>query len=374
MSSTQTADRECRTASAEATLLAVESILVGGGRGARHGGAGGAGGSRHRTPALAALLPVLLVAAVVASIVLGSKAIPLGDVLQVLTGHGDTVADRGIVEARVARTVVGVLVGAALAVAGAAMQGLTRNPLADPGLLGVNAGAGLAVVVAIAVFGVGSLSGYVWWAMVGAGLAAVLVHALAGLGGGVTPLRLTLAGAAVTAGLASWSSGLLVSSRQSFDAFRFWQVGTIGGRGLDLVVTVLPFFAVGLVVVLLAVRQLNALALGDDLARGLGENVLLARATVALGVAVLCGASTALAGPIGFLGLVVPHVARFVVGPDHRRIIPVCLVAGPTLLLAADTLGRLVAQPSEVQAGIMTAVLGVPFFVLLVRRGRMASL
>ena len=163
------------------------------------------------------------------------------------------------------------------------MQGLTRNPLADPGLLGVNAGAGLAVVVAIAVFGVGSLSGYVWWAMAGAGLAAVLVHALAGLGGGVTPLRLTLAGAAVTAGLASWSSGLLVSSRQSFDAFRFWQVGTIGGRGLDLVVTVLPFFAVGLVVVLLAVRQLNALALGDDLARGLGENVLLARATVALG-------------------------------------------------------------------------------------------
>jgi iron complex transport system permease protein len=313
--------------------------------------------------------------AVVTSIVLGSKTIPLGDVLQVLTGHGDGVVDRGIVEARVARTLVGVLVGAALAVAGAAMQGLTRNPLADPGLLGVNAGAGLAVVVAIAVFGVGSLSGYVWWAMAGAGLAAVLVHALAGLaGGGVTPLRLTLAGAAVTAGLASWSSGLLVSSKQSFDSFRFWQVGTIGGRGFDLVVTVLPFFGVGLVVVLLAVGRLNALALGDDLARGLGESVLLARATVAVGVAVLCGAATALAGPIGFLGLVVPQVARFDVGPDHRRIIPVCLVAGPTLLLAADTVGRLVAQPSEVQAGIMTAVIGVPVFVVLVRRGRMASL
>ncbi|WP_020144481.1 iron ABC transporter permease [Terracoccus sp. 273MFTsu3.1] len=342
------------------------------------GGGRGSSGAPRRTPGLAALLvalAALLVVAVVTSIVLGSKAIPLGDVLQVLTGHGDGVADRGIVDARVARTLVGVLVGAALAVAGAAMQGLTRNPLADPGLLGVNAGAGLAVVVAIAVFGVGSLSGYVWWAMAGAGLAAVLVHALAGLaGGGVTPLRLTLAGAAVTAGLASWSSGLLVSSKQSFDSFRFWQVGTIGGRGFDLVVTVLPFFGVGLVVVLLAVRRLNALALGDDLARGLGENVLLARATVAVGVAVLCGAATALAGPIGFLGLVVPHVARFVVGPDHRRIIPVCLVAGPTLLLAADTVGRLVAQPSEVQAGIMTAVIGVPVFVVLVRRGRMASL
>jgi iron complex transport system permease protein len=254
------------------------------------------------------------------------------------------------------------------------MQGLTRNPLADPGLLGVNAGAGLAVVLAISVFGVGSLSGYVWWAMAGAGLAAVLVHALAGLAGRGSPLRLTLAGAAVAAGLASWSSGVLVSSKQSFDSFRFWQVGTIGGRGLDLVVTVLPFFAVGLVVVLLAVRRLNALALGDDLARGLGENVLVARATVAVGVAVLCGASTALAGPIGFLGLVVPHVARSVVGPDHRRIIPVCLAAGPILLLAADTVGRLVAQPSEVQAGIMTAVIGVPFFIVLVRRGRMASL
>ena len=337
--------------------------------------AGGVGGARRRTPGLAVLLLALLVVAVVSSIVLGSKPIPLDDVLLVLTGRGDGVADRGIVEARIARTVVGVLVGAALAVAGAAMQGLTRNPLADPGLLGVNAGAGLAVVVAISVFGVGSLSGYVWWAMAGAGLAAVLVHALAGLArGGVTPLRLTLAGAAVSAGLASWSSGLLVSSRQSFDSFRFWQVGTIGGRGLDLVGTVVPFFAAGLVVVLLAVRRLNALALGDDLARGLGENVVLARAAVAVGVAVLCGASTALAGPIGFLGLVVPHVARFVVGPDHRRIVPVCLVAGPTLLLAADTVGRLVAQPSEVQAGIMTAVIGVPFFVVLVRRGRMASL
>jgi iron complex transport system permease protein len=365
MTDTQTADRAGGTAQAAPTRAVV-------------GPQRPDGRARRRTPLLTAALVVVLAAALVASVTLGSKVIGLGDVVQVLTGHGEGVVDRGIIEARLARTAAGLLVGAALAVAGAAMQGLTRNPLADPGLLGVNAGAALAVVVAIAVFGVGSLTGYVLWAMAGAGVAAVLVHALAGLaglaGGGVTPLRLTLAGAAVTAGLASWSSGLLVSSKQSFDSFRFWQVGTIGGRGLDLVGTVLPFFVTGLVVVLLAVRQLNALALGDDLARGLGENVVLARATVAVGVAVLCGASTALAGPIGFLGLVVPHVARFVVGPDHRRIIPVCLVAGPTLLLAADVVGRLVAHPSEVQAGIMTAVVGVPFFVVLVRRGRMASL
>ena len=332
-------------------------------------------GAQWRTAALTVALLVLLGVALTASIALGSKAIPLGDIVRVLAGDGESVADHGIIEARLARTAVGLLVGAALAVAGAAMQGLTRNPLADPGLLGVNAGAALAVVVTMAVFGVGSLTGYVWWAMAGAGLAAVLVHVLAGLAGrAVTPLRLTLAGAAVSAGLASWTSGLLVSSRQSFDAFRFWQVGTIGGRGLDLVVTVLPFLAVGLAVVLLAVHRLNALALGDDLARSLGENLVVARTSVAVGIAVLCGASTALAGPIGFVGLVVPHVARFVVGPDHRRIIPVCIVAGPTLLLAADVAGRIVAQPSEVQAGIMTAFLGVPFFVVLVRRGRMATL
>jgi iron complex transport system permease protein len=343
--------------------------------GGAHNVTGGRPGPRRRARPLAVALLALFLVTVVASVALGSKAIGIGDVLAVLTGNGDALPDRGIIEARLARTAVGGLVGAALAVSGAAMQGVTRNPLADPGLLGVNAGATLAVVVAIAVFGVGSLTGYVWWAMVGAGLAAVLVHGLAGLAGtGLTPLRLTLAGAAVTAGLASWSSGLLVSSRQSLDAFRFWQVGTIGGRGLDLVVTVLPFFAVGLVVVLLAVRQLDALALGDDLARGLGENVVLARATAAVGVAVLCGAATALAGPIGFLGLVVPHAARFVVGPDHRRVVPLCLVAGPTLLLLADTVGRVVAPPTEVQAGIMTAVVGVPFFVLLVRRGRMVSL
>jgi iron complex transport system permease protein len=366
MTGTQTADRSGGVAPATTRPV--------GGASAEDRRAG-TDATRRRTPLLTAALLTLLAAALIASVTLGSKAVAPADVVQVITGHGEGAADRGIIEARLARTAVGFLVGAALAVAGAAMQGLTRNPLADPGLLGVNAGAALAVVVAIAVFGVGSVIGYVWWAMAGAGLAAVVVHALAGLAGGaVTPLRLTLAGAAVTAGLASWSSGLLVSSKQSFDSFRFWQVGTIGGRGLDLVVVVLPFFVVGLVVVLLAVRRLNALALGDDLARGLGENVVLARAIVAVGVAVLCGASTALAGPIGFLGLLVPHVARFVVGPDHRRIIPVCLVAGPTLLLASDVVGRLVAQPSEVQAGIMTAVVGVPFFVVLVRRGRMASL
>ncbi|MDN5765209.1 MAG: iron ABC transporter permease [Humibacillus sp.] len=331
--------------------------------------------SRTRSLTLTGALVVLVGVAVLASITIGSRPVAFGDVVAVLTGNGGDLADRGVVEARIARTAVGLLVGAGLAVAGAAMQGLTRNPLADPGLLGVNAGASLAVVVAISIFGVGTLTGYVWWAMAGAGIAAVLVHALAGLArGGVTPLRLTLAGAAVSAGLASWSSGLLVSSQQSLDSFRFWQVGTIGGRGLDLVITVLPFFAVGLVVVLLAVRQLNALALGDDLARGLGESLLLARAAVALGVAVLCGAATALAGPIGFLGLVVPHVARFVVGADHRRIIPVCLLIGPALLLVADVAGRVVVRPTEVQAGIMTAVVGVPVFVMLVRRGRMAAL
>lgn len=331
--------------------------------------------SRTKVAVLAVTLPAVVVLVALASVMVGTQPIPVQDVFDVLAGRGEGMPLGAVVEARVARTVVGCLVGAALAVAGAAMQGLTRNPLADPGILGVNAGASLAVVVAISVFGVGSLSGYVWWAMAGAAIAAVVVHGLAGVGrGGATPLRLTLAGAAVTAGLTSWAAGLLLVSKQSFDVYRFWQVGTLGGRGLDLVWTVLPFFVVGLAVVLVAVRQLNALALGDDLARGLGENLALARGAVGVGVAVLCGVATAVAGPIAFLGLVVPHIARIVVGPDHRRIIPFCLAAGPVLLLASDVVGRVVAQPSEVQAGIMTAVVGVPFFVLLVRRGRMAAL
>lgn len=330
----------------------------------------------RRTATLTLALVALVGVSVVASVAFGSTSVALSDVIAVLTGAGEGVAEGGVVEARVARTAAGLLVGSGLAVAGAAMQGLTRNPLADPGLLGVNAGASLAVVVAITVFSVGSMSDYIWWAMAGAGIAAVAVHALAGLAGrgGVTPIRLVLAGAAVSAGLASWTAGLLVGNRLGLDAFRFWQVGTLGGRGLDLVVTVLPFFVVGHLVVLVAVRQLNALALGDDLARGLGANLLFARGAVAVGVAVLCGAATALAGPVGFLGLVVPHVARFIAGPDHRRIIPICLLGGPALLLLADVLGRMVAPPSEIQVGIMTALVGVPFFVVLVRRSRMASL
>lgn len=330
--------------------------------------------SRARVTALLVALPAVLALVALGSILVGSQPIPVTDVIDVVAGGGEGMPLSPVVESRLARTVVGLVVGAALAVSGAAMQGLTRNPLADPGILGVNAGASLAVVVAITLFGVGSLTGYVWCAMAGAAVAAVVVHGLAGLGqGGATPMRLTLAGAAVTAGLASWSAALLVGSRQSHDIYRFWQVGTLGGRGLELVWSVLPFFLVGLTVVLLAVRQLNALALGDDLARGLGANVAVARVAVGVGVAALCGVATALAGPIGFLGLVVPHAARIIVGPDHRRIVPFCIAAGPALLLAADVVGRVVARPSEIQAGIVTAALGVPFFVVLVRRGRMAA-
>ncbi|MDD9205136.1 iron chelate uptake ABC transporter family permease subunit, partial [Georgenia sp. 10Sc9-8] len=227
--------------------------------------------------------------------------------------------DQLVVRARMPRTVAGVLVGAALAVAGTAMQGLTRNPLADPGLLGVNAGAALAVVVAIGVFGVTTLTGYVWFAFLGAAVAAVVVYGVASVGReGATPVKLALAGAAVAAGLGSLVQAVLVAQPDTFDRYRFWQVGSVAGRGWDVVADVAPFLTVGLLLTLGLGPVLNGLALGEDVARGLGQRVAATRALTALGVVVLCGAATALAGPIAFVGLVVPHVVRGLTGPDYR--------------------------------------------------------
>lgn len=262
-----------------------------------------------------------------------------------------------------------------LRAAGAALQGIARNPLADAGILGINAGASLAVVVGIYIFGLTSASGYLWFAFAGAGAAAVLVYAVASMGReGATPVKLALAGAALAAGLASLTNAVLVSSQETLDAFRFWQVGTLSGRGWEIIGAVTPFLLVGLVLTLATGRVLNSLALGDDVARGLGQNVKLARGIAGLGVVVLCGAATAAAGPIAFVGLVIPHVVRLFVGADYRWILPFSAVLGPVLLLGADIIGRVILPPSEVQVGIMTAVVGAPFFVWLVRRRKMAQL
>ncbi|PPB49250.1 iron ABC transporter permease [Arthrobacter pityocampae] len=331
--------------------------------------------TRGQTLGKLLLTTLILGLACLASLTIGARPVSIPTMLEAVTAFDAANGDHAVVLSRVPRTVVGLLVGAALATAGAALQGIARNPLADPGILGINAGASLAVVVGIYLFGLSSASSYLWFAFAGAGAAAVAVYAVASLGrDGATPVKLALAGAALAAGLGSLTSAVLVSSQETLDAFRFWQVGTLAGRGWDVIGAVAPFLAVGLVLTLVTGRVLNSLALGDDVARGLGQNVPLARAVTAVGVVLLCGSAVAAAGPIAFVGLVIPHLVRLLVGSDYRWILPFSALLGPVLLLGADIVGRVVLPPSEVQVGIMTAVLGAPVFIWLVRRRRMAEL
>jgi iron complex transport system permease protein len=311
-----------------------------------------------------------------ASIAYGSKTIELGTVVEAFTSYDATNNDHLIIRSlRVPRTLVGLGVGAALGLAGAVMQGVTRNPLADPGIFGVEAGAALAVVVGIYVFGVGSLTGYVWFAFAGAAVASVGVYGLGSLGrGGATPVKLALAGAAMAALLSSLTSAILIIDVTTLDQFRFWAVGSLAGRDSEVVAQVAPFLMVGALLALASARGLNTLALGDDVARSLGQRVHLARGLSALAVIVCSGAAVAAAGPIGFIGLTIPHVARAICGPDYRWIMPWSMVLGPILLLGADIVGRMIARPGELQVGIVTAFIGAPFFIALVRRRKLAEL
>lgn len=284
--------------------------------------------------------------------------------------HGGTSQNAEVVRSlRVPRTVIGIMVGAALAVAGVVMQGVTRNPIAEPGILGVSQGASLGVVCAIAYAGVGTLSGYVWFAFAGAGAAAVAVYAVAARGrGGASPVKLALAGAAMNAFLASVVSGVLTTDAQTLETYRFWQVGSLSGRDTDIIGMIWPFLVVGLLLVLAMARGLDALALGEDVAKGLGQNVALLRLTGALGATVLTGAAVAAAGPIAFVGLAVPHLARALVGTAHRWVLPMAALLGPVMILVSDVVGRIVFPPSEVPVAVMTSLIGVPFLVALVRR------
>lgn len=322
----------------------------------------------------------LTLVAVVASVGLGARVIAWEDVVaglsNVLTGtsSGDDIA-LAAVEKRVPRTLLALLAGAALGLAGAVMQGVTRNPLADPGILGVTTGAALTVVVGIAFFGLASPTAYVWVAITGGAAAAVLVYAVGSLGrGGATPLKLTLAGAATSAAFSSLISAILLPRIDVMNQFRFWQIGGVGGATYETISLVLPFVAVGTVISLAAARGLNSLALGDDVAAGLGERVTRTRLVAAVGAVTLCGAVTAVAGPIGFVGLVVPHLCRILIGIDNRWLLPMSMVVGAGLLTTADVIGRVVARPSEVDVGIVTALIGAPVFIYVVRRHTVRAL
>ncbi len=309
------------------------------------------------------------------SIAVGSKDIPLGVLLDALvsnTGQGDAYV---IWDMRIPRTVVGLSVGIALGVAGALIQALTRNPLADPGILGVNAGASFFVALGVAVFGVTSISGYVWFAFVGAFVVTVAVYVIGSAGrGGADPVQLTLAGVALGAVLSGIVTAMVLLDPQAFDRMRNWNAGSIVGRGWDVLLPVVPFLVLGLILAIVAVSSLNAIALGDDLAKSLGANITRTRILVILSVTLLAGGATAIAGPIGFVGLMVPHIARWIVGPDQRWILSYTVLLAPSLVLAADILGRVVIRPGEFPVGIVTAFVGAPVLILLVRRKRASGL
>lgn len=320
--------------------------------------------------ALGVLLMVL-----VASIAIGSKDIPVSTVFDALFAYDDS-DDHAIIQAlRVPRTLMGLVVGAALGMSGALIQALTRNPLADPGILGVNAGAAFFVVLAVGLLGLGSIQGYIWFAFLGAIVTTIVVYAVGSAGrAGATPVRLTLAGVAIGAVLGGISSGITLLHPTIFDRMRQWGAGSLVAPGYETLWTVLPFILIGLVLAMLVARPLNAVALGDDLAAALGANMVRTRGLVVVSTTLLAGAATAAAGPIGFVGLMVPHVARWIVGPDQRWIFLFTLVLSPVLLLTADIVGRIVMRPGELQVGIVTAFVGAPVLILLARRRRVSGL
>jgi iron complex transport system permease protein len=317
----------------------------------------------------------VLAAAALLSLAVGARSIPLGEVVDALRHGGSSENATIVTEIRVPRTLLGVAVGIAIGLAGALMQALTRNPLADPGLLGINAGAAAAVVIAIGILGITGTTAYVWFAFLGAALAAIAVYAVGSAGrGGPTPVRLVLAGTALSAALTAVIYGVTLTDERLLQQYNLWSIGALGGRGRTELEAALPFIAVGAIAALLLARPLNALALGDDAARSLGAHVGRTRIAGAAAITLPCGAGTAAAGPIWFLGLIVPHAARAVCGPDQRWVLAYSAVLGAALLLVADVTGRVVVRPSELQAGLMLAAIGAPLFIALVRGKRIAAL
>lgn len=320
------------------------------------------------------LAALLLTLSLLLSIGLGARSLSVPDIWHGLTDPASppyTVVHR----MRLPRTMLGLLVGTAVGLAGAVLQTVTRNPLADPGLLGVNAGASAAVATATWVFGVSDFGGYIWPALLGAGVVTAAGYAVGG-GRSATPARLALAGAALNAALFSYVSAVMLLDSKSLAAMRFWTTGSLASASSSTVASVLPFIGSGVVLALVLARSLNTLALGDDAARALGAPQALVRAGAIGVVTLLCGAATAACGPIMFVGLTVPHIVRSLTGPDLRWVLPYCALLAPALLLAADVLGRVVARPGEVQVGVVTSVAGGPVFLyfLLRRRGKAVRL
>lgn len=333
---------------------------------------------RSRAALTTGLVVLLGVLALVCffSITMGARGVGLSTIWKAFNDYDPTNAAETVIrELRVPRTLIGIFAGAGLGLCGAILQGVTRNPLADPGILGIASGSATAIVFGIMVLGTQSVSTYVWFAFVGAGVATVTVYGIASFGReGATPVKLALAGAAVGAILSSITSAIVMTNVSALNELRFWQVGALSGRYFPVFWQTLPFLLVGIVLALGAGRALNGLALGEDLAKALGQRVPLTRATMFVIVALLCGAATSACGPIVFVGLIVPHLARMFCGPDYRWILAYSLLLTPIVMLVADIIGRVIVSPGELQVGVVLGVIGAPFFILLVRYRNLTEL
>ena len=314
----------------------------------------------------------LLSIMVIFSISLGAKSIAFYKVADILLGNDPDSLEAAII---LPRSVFGILAGGALGISGALMQSITRNPIADPSILGVNTGASLFVVVGIAFFNITVAYQYIWLAIIGAGVTAVFVYSVASMGkDGATPLKLALSGSAVSIVLGSLVSTIMLPNNRVMEAFRFWQVGSIGSATWENIMLISPFLIVGFIISMFISGYLNNLALGDETATALGTNVVMTRTIGALSSVLLCGATTALAGPIGFVGLIIPHIIRLIFGSEMSKMLPLSFLGSAILMLISDIIGRIISLPGETEVGIVTAVLGAPVFILAIRKGRVKSL
>lgn len=312
---------------------------------------------------------LLVLALMAASVVYGLTSITWTTAWESFTRFNGSNEHIIIIENRVPRALIGAAVGASLAVAGALMQAITRNPLASPSILGVNAGASFVIVIAVTFFSVTSLTVFSWLAFLGAAVASIVVYVLGSLGReGLTPMKLTLAGAAIAAMFSSLTQGMLVLNEKALEDVLFWLAGSIEGRSLEMLSSVAPYIGVGLIGALFISTKINTLVMGEDIAKGLGQRTLLVKGGAAVLIVFLAGGSVAVAGPIGFIGIVVPHVARYFTGPDYRWIIPYSALLGAILLLVADIAARYVIMPLEAPVGVLTAVIGTPFFIYIARK------
>lgn len=328
-----------------------------------------------RFPAVLLLGLLLLAASVMLSLAFGSRSVGFGDLIAGLFNPDADSYGADVIRKRVSRTVFCLLCGAALGMSGALMQAVTRNPLADPGILGVNSGAALFVVYGIAYLHIGTAGQYIGLALAGAAVAFLFVYGIGSLGrGGATPLKLILAGAATSAALSSLITAILLPRSFAMDQFRFWQVGSVGAGDWHKISIFLPFLAAGVLVALLSASSLNALALGDETAVGLGVRKGFVRLAAAAAGVILCGAATALAGPISFVGLLATHLVRLVLGPDLRYLIPMSALTGAVVLTVSDVAGRLAGRPGELEVGVVTAFIGAPILILLAIKAKVRSL